>query len=109
MFNKMSCSSPSFKANTTIKVSNNILSKEDTKILTKMGQKIGTNMDSINFSVRNYNNDLVGISHKSNFNINGEDLEVKSTKVLANFQSRVYKYIKNKLEDLQKLYSTNQI
>ena len=109
MFNKMSCSSPDFKANTTIKVSNNILSKEDTKILTKMGQKIGTNMDSINFNVRNYNNDLVGISHKSNFNINGGDLEVKDTKVLANSQSRVYKYIKNKLEDLQKLYSTNQI
>ena len=38
--------SPNFQARTTINFDKNLLSKEEVKVLTKMGEKIGFNSDN---------------------------------------------------------------
>lgn len=107
MFSAINNTSPKFEAHTTIKVSDDILSKENVKTLTKMGKKIGTNADRINFSVRNHNDDLVMVSHKSQFDVNGTYLEIKNMQVLSKTKNRVYEYIKSKLDYIQSLYPEN--
>lgn len=105
MNNNTTYNTPKFRAMTSIKVSNNCLSKDEIKTLTKMGQKIGSNTDRISFNVMNYNNNSLGITHKAEFYAGENTLQATNSKVAPSGEINPFQYIKEKMSELNNLYN----
>jgi len=99
--------SPNFQARTTINFEKNLLSKEEVKTLTQMGEKIGLNSDTISFSIRDFG-ECFGVAHKAKFyGLNGNTLETEQAKMIPMKKIKPFEYIQNKMESIKKLYSSN--
>lgn len=99
--------SPNFQARTTINFDKNLLSKEEVKVLTKMGEKIGFNSDNIAFSVRDMG-DRFGVAHKAKFAThNGGTLETEQSKIISMKSIKPFDFIKRKMESIKKLYESS--
>ncbi len=96
-----------FRATTIIKSNNNLLSKEEIKTLTKMGEKIGTRSDKINFSVNTLNNDRVTISHNAKFNSAENSFETYHMVNLKKDEANPFEYISKKLKSIKDLYKNS--
>ncbi len=93
-----------FTARTNISVDNDLLSKRDIKKLTKMGEKIGTNSDSIDFSVKKCDKNAVSVFYKANLNSLYNTTEASSYYFdkIENFN--IFEYISKKMEYIKKVY-----
>lgn len=97
--------SPNFKAKTIISTSDNLLSKKEIKELTKMGERIGLNNDSISYGIRQLNHDTFGVTHKSDFNINGNNLKTEKIEVHSIKDAKPFDIVKEQLKSLKSLYN----
>lgn len=93
-----------FTARTNISVDNDLLSKRDIKKLTKMGEKIGTNSDSIDFSVKKCDKNGVRIFYKANLSslINSTETSNYYFDKIEKFN--IFEYISKKMEYIRKVY-----
>ena len=97
--------SPNFRARTIISVSDNLLSKKEIKDLTKIGEKIGFNHDTINYGVRKINDNTIGIAHRSDFYINGNSLKTNKSQMFTLKDAKPFEVIKEQLKNLKSLYN----
>lgn len=96
-----------FRATTIIKSNNNLLSKEEIKTLTKMGEKIGTRSDKINFSVNTLNKDRVTVSHNTKFNSGTNSFETYHMINKKKDEINIFEYISKKLKSIKDLYKNS--
>lgn len=94
---------PKFRAKTTINNVDKLLSQEEVKTLTKMGEKIGFNSDTINFSLHKADNN-VRIAHEAKFNTNGNMLKINNIKEHS-INSNHFEYIKARIKYFKDLYN----
>ena len=102
------CNNTKFKAKTIINSNNTLLSKEEIKSLTKIGKKIGTKSDKINFNVRTINNDIVTISHNAKFYSGQHSIETSNIKYSKIDEINPFEYISKKLNTIKELYKHSQ-
>ncbi len=106
--NIKSNNSPQFKATTTINMNSNLLTKEEIKTLTKIGEKIGTRSDKINFNVNTLNNDRVTISHNAKFNSGQNTFETYHMVNMKKDEINPFEYISKKLNAIKNLYKSSR-
>ncbi len=97
--------SPQFTARTIIKTNNNCLNKDEIKKLTKMGEKIGLQSDTIQFNLLQHNDKIITVSHNAKFNDGRHSLECRQTKNVLINSFKPFEYIQKKMETLKKTYN----
>ena len=105
--NSINQTSPNFKATTVIKNNNNLLTKEEIKTLTKIGEKIGIRSDKINFNVNTLNEDRVTISHNAKFNSGTNSFETYHMVNMKKDEIKPFEYISKKLKSIKDLYKSS--
>lgn len=105
--NSINQSSPNFKASTIIKCNNDLLTSKEIKTLTKIGEKIGTRTDKINFNVNTLNEDRVTISHNAKFNSGTNSFETYHMVNLKKDEINPFEYISKKLKSIKDLYKSS--
>ena len=93
----------SFKANTNISDQANVLTSREIRKLTKKGEKIGRQTDTINISIRKYQDGLF-FSHSANFNSIANPTESSGRTFYKQEEVIPFKFISEKLTKLQGLY-----
>lgn len=101
------CNNTKFRATTIINTNNNLLSKEEIKNLTKMGEKIGSKSDKITFNVRKLNDDIVTISHKAKFDSSQNSFETYHMNYSKIKEINPFEYISKKLKYINDLYKSS--
>ncbi len=94
----------SFRAITNISSEEGLLSKKEINKLTKIGKKIGTNSDKIDFSVKKCDKNGVSVFYKANLNSLYNTTEASSYYFdkIENFN--IFEYISKKMEYIKKVY-----
>ena len=97
----------SFKAGTTIVDDTKTLSKRQIRTLTKAGEKIGTDKDSIKFRVSK-SDDMLVFSHNANLNSLNNPIDTSSIVFKNKDEINAFDYISEKLKKIKKLYNLNK-
>ncbi len=94
----------SFRAVTNIRSDEGLLSKKEINKLTKIGQKIGTNSDKIDFFIEKCDKNGVRIFYKANLSslINSTETSNYYFDKIEKFN--IFEYISKKMEYIRKVY-----
>lgn len=93
-----------FGARTNIFCADNILSQKEIKKLTKVGEKIGTDADSIDMYVGKVNEGRYMFTHSANFKSIDNPINTSSVQFPSLSEIAPYDFVQKKLNSLKAFY-----